>query len=109
MSRFIDLHRDRFGVEPICRVLQIAPSSYYAARSRPASPRQLEDERLATEIQRIHASHFGVYGVRKVWHQLTRDGRAAGRDRVARLMTALVWPGSVEADPCARPSPRGAR
>ena len=89
MSRFIDLHRDRFGVEPICRVLQIAPSSYYAARTRSPSRRDVGDARLGVEIERIHAANFGVYGVRKVWRQLAREGVAVGRDQVARVMTRL--------------------
>ena len=89
MSRFIDVHRDRFGVEPICRVLQIAPSSYYAARTQSPSRRDLADARLGVQIERIHAANFGVYGVRKVWRQLGREGVEAGRDRVARVMNRL--------------------
>nr|BFE36149.1 hypothetical protein GCM10010200_084000 [Actinomadura rugatobispora] len=66
-----------FGVEPICRVLsahgtKIAPSTYYAAKSRPASARAVRDERLKTEITRIHQDNYRVYGARKVWRQLQR-------------------------------------
>jgi putative transposase len=89
MSRFIEEHRAVFGVEPICQALGIAPSSYYAARSRPPSARVLRDAELAVEIARVHAANFGVYGVRKVHAALARDGIAAGRDRVARIMRGL--------------------
>ena len=76
MSVFIDQHRDVFGVEPICRVLGIAPSTYYAVcerRRRPA-PRTLRDRELLTEIRRVHEASSGLYGARKVWWQLTHDG-----------------------------------
>ena len=86
---FIDGHRDRWGVEPICRTLQVAPSTYYAARSRPLSARQLRDAQLMVEIQRVYKANFSVYGVRKVWRQLHREGIVVGRDRVARLMGEL--------------------
>jgi putative transposase len=86
---FIDGHRDRWGVEPICRTLQVAPASYYAARSRPSSARALRDAQLKVEIARVHKANFEVYGARKVWRQLGRDGIAVGRDRVARLMREL--------------------
>jgi putative transposase len=64
--RYIDTDKEEFGVEPICRVLQVAPSTYYAAKSRPVSTRALSDERLGKEIQRVHDENYGVYGVRKV-------------------------------------------
>jgi len=89
MTSYIDEHRDVFGVEPICQVLAIAPSTYYAARARPPSARMVRDEGLKADIARVHAANFAVYGVRKVWHQLRREGFAVGRDRVARLMEAL--------------------
>lgn len=89
MIRYIDEHRGSFGVEPICRTLQVAPSSYYAAKSRPVSARVIGDERLSVDIARVHAEHFGVYGVRKAWRVLGREGVTVGRDRVARLMRAL--------------------
>ena len=93
---FIDDHRDRFGVEPICRVLtehgvKIAPSGYYAARARPPSARSIADAKLLTEIVRVHSSPEigrGLYGVRKVWHQLRREGTVVGRCQVERLMRA---------------------
>ena len=64
MIRFINAHRDRFGVEPICRVLQFAPSTYYAARRRPPSMRKVRDDALKVKLRHIHAEHFGVYGAR---------------------------------------------
>jgi putative transposase len=89
MIAFIDGHKDRFGVEPICRVLPIAPSTYHAARSRPASARAVRDTKLRAEIARVHAEHFGVYGARKVWRQLHREGIAVARCTVERLMREL--------------------
>jgi putative transposase len=89
MTAFITAHRDRFGVEPICKALQIAPSTYYAAVSRQPSTRAVRDEELKAEITRVHGSNFGVYGVRKVWRQMLREEVPVGRDRVARLMTDL--------------------
>jgi putative transposase len=89
MIAYIDANRDRFGVEPICALLPIAPSTYYAARRRPASARAARDAKLKVEITRIHAEHFGVYGARKVWRQLHREGIAVARCTVERLMGEL--------------------
>ena len=88
-----------FGVEPICRVLtghglKIATSTYYAAKSRPPSTRSLRDAELKQHIQRIHAGNYGVYGVRKVWRQLHREGIAAARCTVERLMRDLGLEGA---------------
>jgi putative transposase len=96
---FIQTHRDRWGVEPICRVLQVAPSTYYAASSRPPSARALRDAELKVEIKRVYKEHFEVYGARKVWRQLGREGVAVGRDRVARLMGELGICGVVRGKP----------
>ncbi len=96
---FIQTHRDRWGVEPICRVLQVAPSTYYAARSRPPSIRALRDAELKVEIHRVWKDNFEVYGARKVWRQLGREGVAVGRDRVARLMGELGICGVVRGKP----------
>jgi putative transposase len=96
---FITTHRDRWGVEPICRVLQVAPSSYYAARSRAPSVRALRDAELKREIRRVWKDNFEVYGARKVWRQLGREGVAVGRDRVARLMGELGIAGVVRGKP----------
>jgi putative transposase len=86
---YIDEFRGRFGVEPICEALQFAPSTYYGARRRPPSARQLRDEELRVEIARVHEANYRVYGARKVWRQLNRDGIAVGRCRVERLMRQL--------------------
>jgi putative transposase len=64
MTRFIEAHRERFGVEPICRVLQVAPSTYYAVRNRQPSARRRRDEVLKAALKQAHTAHFGVYGVR---------------------------------------------
>jgi putative transposase len=92
---FIKTHRERWGIEPICRTLQVAPSTYYAAVSRQPSARQLSDEWLKAEIGRVHRGNFGVYGIEKVWRQLNREGIKLGRDRVARLMDDLDLSGVV--------------
>ncbi len=93
--KFTRAHRERWGVEPICRVLQVAPSTYYAAASRRLSARRQRDERLKVEIGRVHRDNFGVYGIEKVWRQLNREGTRVGRDRVARLMDELDLEGIV--------------
>jgi putative transposase len=89
MIAYIDQHRDRYGVEPICRVLPIAPSTYHAAKGRPPSARALRDEELKAEIARVHQDNFGVYGARKVWRQLHREGIVVARCTVERLMGEL--------------------
>lgn len=86
---FINAERHRFGVEPICRVLEIAPSTYYASVSRPASARQVRDQELKQEIERVHRDNFEVYGSEKVWRQLHRESVQVGRDRVGRLMREM--------------------
>jgi putative transposase len=95
MTRYIDEHARSFGVEPICRTLEIAPSSYYAARSRPPSARALADEQLKPKISEIHRENFAVYGAYKVWRVLRRSGETVGRDRVARLMGTLGLVGAT--------------
>jgi putative transposase len=86
MTAYIDRNKDRFGVEPICRVLPIAPSTYHEAKRRPPSARGLRDQALKSEIARVHGANFGVYGARKVWHQLNREGISVARCTVERLM-----------------------
>ena len=76
-------------------MLEVAPSTYYAAKSRPTSARRLRDEQLRAEITRVHEENFGVYGVEKLWRQLNREGVGVGRDRVARLMRELGLEGVV--------------
>ncbi len=95
MTTFIDTQRVTFGVEPICQTLEIAPSSYYAARARPPSARSLRDEVLEADIGRIHRANYAVYGARQLWRALRREGSAVGRDRVARLMRGLGLAGAV--------------
>jgi transposase InsO family protein len=95
MIAYIHANRDRYGVEPICRLLPIAPSTYYQAKRRPASARAVRDRQLKAEIARVHAEHFGVYGARKVWRQLHREGIAAARCTVERLMRELGLCGAV--------------
>lgn len=89
MIRYIDAHRDRFGVEPICTTLQVAPSTYYAAKSRPPCARRLRDEELKREIVRVWQANFSVYGADKVWTQLNREGVRVARCTVERLMRQL--------------------
>jgi putative transposase len=100
MIAFIDDHRGNYGVEPICNVLPIAPSTYHARaaqRSDPtkASARARRDTVLSAEIRRVFDANFRVYGVRKVWRQLGREGIAAARCTVARLMRRMGLRGAV--------------
>jgi len=92
---FVNAHKKRWGIEPICNTLRVAPSTYYAAVSRQPSARRQRDEQLKVEIARVHRDNFGVYGIEKVWHQLNRDGIQVGRDRVHRLMDELDLDGVV--------------
>jgi putative transposase len=92
--RFIDEHQGVFGVEPICRVLSghgapIAPSTYYAAKSRPASARAVRDGQLKAEITRVWKENYEVYGADKVWLELNRQGISVARCTVERLMRGL--------------------
>ena len=100
MEAFIDEHRDAHGVEPICRVLPIAPSTYHAHVARHADPakrsaRARSDAALMVEIRRVFEENFGVYGVRKVWRQLGREGIGVARCTVARLMRVMGLQGVV--------------
>jgi len=100
MIAFIDEHRVLHGVEPICRVLPIAPSTYHAHAARRADPGKLSararrDVTLRTEIRRVYEENFRVYGVRKVWRQLLREGTAVARCTVARLMRTMGLQGVV--------------
>src|SRR5512132_3195945 len=99
MIAYIDANRDRFGVEPICRVLPIAPSTYYGRKQRPPSARAVRDARLKVEIRRVYDDNFGVYGARKVWRQLHREGIPVARCRVERLMGELGLRGAVPGTP----------
>jgi putative transposase len=95
MTTFIEDHRKEFGVEPICAQLTIAPSTYYAARSRPPSARASRDEELRREIQRVYDANYRVYGPRKVWRQLRREGFCVARCTVERLMRKISLQGAV--------------
>ena len=86
MSRFIEERRGTFGVEPICRVLGVAVSTFYARRSRKPSRRELQDRELVGKIHEARAGYRRAYGVRKTWKELRRRGVEVGRDRVGRLM-----------------------
>jgi putative transposase len=88
VSAFIDEHRDRFGVEPICRVLGVSASAYYHRRSGARSRRAVEDERLLGRIRELHAANYYAYGSRRMWKALQRAGEQVGRGRVERLMRA---------------------
>jgi putative transposase len=95
MTTYIDAQRDRYGVEPICQVLEFAPATYYAAKGRPASTRSLRDEELKGQITRIWNEHRRVYGADKVWAQLRREGVQVARCTVERLMRDLGIRGVV--------------
>ncbi len=96
---FIDAHREEFGVEPTCHALQVAPSSYYARKTRPPSARVRRDAQLKVEIRRVYDDNFCVYGAEKLWRQLGREGITVSRDRVARLMRELGIRGVVRGKP----------
>jgi transposase InsO family protein len=100
MVRFIDEHRGKFGVEPICNVLPIAPSVYYEQRARQQCPerrppRVRQDDMLTADIHRVWHENQEVYGVRKVWKQLRREGHPVARCTVARLMRHAGLRGAV--------------
>ena len=104
MIAFIDDHREAYGVEPICKVLPIAPSTYHAhiAQRIDASKRSARAQRdaeLKIEVQRVFAENFGVYGVRKVWRQLRREGFTVARCTVERLMASLGLRGAIRGKP----------
>jgi len=88
---FVDSQREEHGVQPVLRVLEqtpaeTAPSTYYAARSRPESARVVRDRELTGKIERVHEANYGVYGARKVWAELNRQGAEIARCTVERLM-----------------------
>ena len=88
MVTFVDAHRAEFGVEPICTLLQLAPSTYYATKTRPPSARAVRDARLRPALVDIWKANYCVYGVRKLWKAAQRAGLDIGRDQTARLMRA---------------------
>jgi putative transposase len=100
MTAFIDEHRDVYGVEPICKVLPIAPSTYYTHAARKADPtcrpaRAIRDEGLCAEIARVWDDNEQAYGARKVWRQLDREAIVTARCTVERLMSAMGLRGLV--------------
>ena len=104
MNAFIDEHRGAYGVEPICRVLPIAPSTYreHAARQRDPSRRPARarrDEVLKVEVRRVFEANFSVYGVRKVWRQMQREGVDIARCTVERLMRQMGLEGAIRGKP----------
>src|SRR5690554_4327672 len=104
MTAFIDEHRASYGVEPICRVLPIAPSTYYAYAARQRCPelqsaRQRRDTLLCGHIRQVWEENFQVYGVRKVWRQLLREGLMVARCTVERLMRQMGLRGVVRGKP----------
>lgn len=100
MVSFIEAHRDEYGVEPICRVLPIAPSMYYEHKAREMDPERLpararRDAFLREQIERVWQENFAVYGVRKVWRQLRREGIEVARSTVERLMRQMGLQGAI--------------
>ena len=100
MVSFINEHRNQYGVEPICRQFPIAPSTYYHHKARQenpdkVSPRHWRDQLLKPEIQRVWDENLRVYGVRKVWRQLNREGIPVARCTVERLMREMGVRGVV--------------
>ena len=93
---FIDAHAKELGIEPICRELRVAPSSYHTHAARLADPqlrlaRVRRDDEIKEQISRVHEASFGLYGTRKVWHQLRREGIKVAKCTVERLMQAMGW------------------
>jgi len=80
------MHRERFGVEPICETLDVSASAYYQRASGQQSARKIEDERLVSRVREVHQANYECYGYRRLHAQLVREGECAGRDRIARLM-----------------------
>ena len=104
MIAFIDDHRQVYGVEPICKVLPIAPSTYYAHVAKRADPGKLsmrakQDIALRPEIARVFAGNFEVYGVRKVWRQMLRERFDVARCTVERLMRGMGLQGVIRGKP----------
>jgi putative transposase len=108
MIAFIDEHRGAYGVEPICRVLPIAPSIYHEHVARRGDPSRMpvrakRDPELRREVQRVFEENLRVYGVRKVWHQLRREGFQVARCTVARLMRDMGLAGVIRGKPVRTP------
>jgi transposase InsO family protein len=114
MTAFIDEFREEFGVEPICRVLQIAPSTYYARTATARDPerasrRARRDVELRERIREVWSGARGLYGARKVWHAVRRDGVAVARCTVERLMREMGLHGAVRGRKVVTTTPDAAR
>ena len=92
---YINAHKQEFGVEPICRELQVAPSTYYAAANRQPCARARRDVVLAAQITDVWAGAYRSYGARKIWRQLHRQGTPVARCTVERLMRQYGLAGAV--------------
>jgi putative transposase len=88
VSAFIDAHRERFGVELICRTLDVSASAYYRRATGERSAREVADERVLARIGQVHAANYEAYGYRRLWKQLLREGERVPRCQVQRLMAA---------------------
>jgi putative transposase len=120
MVQFIDQHRSTYGVEPICAVLPIAPSTYFLHKAQQAGPttraaRRQRDDELRVAIQRVWDEHHQVYGPRKVWRQLRREGIHVARCTVERLMRNMglrgasrgrAWNVTTQSEAANRPADR---
>jgi putative transposase len=84
VSAYVDQHRERFGVEPICETLGVSASAYYQRATGQRSARAIDDERLLARIRELHAANYECYGYKRMWRALCRADEDPGRDRVAR-------------------------
>ncbi len=112
MSAFIEGHRERFGVEPICQTLGVSASAYYERAGGRRSARALKDERLLARIRELHEANYCAYGYRRTWKALLRAGEDVGRDRVKRLMRQHGIQGAKRRGKpwrTTRPDPKAAR
>ncbi len=112
MSAFIEGHRERFGVEPICRTLEVSASAYYERAKGTRSARAIEDERLLARIRKVHERNYCAYGYRRMWIALKREGEQIGRGRVQRLMRAAGIQGAKRRGKpwrTTKPDPKAAR
>ena len=105
MVIFVDQHREQYGVEPICEQIRIAPSSYYEHKARERNSDRLperikRDMKLELDIQRVWQDNFQVYGARKVWRQLLREGIDVARCTIERLMKKLEIQGARHGRKC---------
>jgi hypothetical protein len=105
VSAFVDEHRDRFGVETICREIEVSASAYRARRTRPPSARSVRDAWLLTQIRRVHAGCHGIYGQLKIWDELNDEGIKVARCTIERLMRGAGIEGFATERCSSRPFP----